>query len=58
MKGPVTIAQIEHHLGHCRVCYSRIALERALTERLRKSVRRDTPQRPQNRLHELIGGSP
>lgn len=54
LKDPVTIAQIEHHLGHCRVCYSRIELERALTDRLRKSHKRDAPERLQDRVQDLL----
>ena len=54
MEDPVTIAQIEHHLGHCRVCYSRIELERALTERIKKSAKPHTPETLQSRLHDLI----
>lgn len=48
------IAAIEDHLGHCRHCYSRIELERALTERMKKSAKRHAPEQLQNRLRNLI----
>lgn len=51
---PETMAKIEHHLGHCRSCYSRTGLERALTERIRKSAKDRAPERLQHRMKELI----
>ena len=54
LKDPVSIAQIEHHLGHCRVCYSRIELERALTERLKQSAKQRTPGHLRSRVLELL----
>ena len=54
LKDPVTIAQIEHHLGHCRVCYSRIELERTLTKRLKQSARRQAPEQLHDRVQQLL----
>lgn len=51
---PETMAKIEHHLGHCRSCYSRTGLERALTERIRNSAKGQAPERLQHRLRDLI----
>jgi len=48
------IEKIEHHLGHCRHCYSRTELERALSERLRKSAKEKAPEKLQHRLRDLI----
>lgn len=48
------IAQIEHHMSHCRNCFSRNELENALTERIRKSVKDKTPESVQNRLKDLM----
>ena len=30
---------LEHHLSHCKSCWSRAEMEKSLTERIRKSVR-------------------
>ena len=54
LEDPVSIAQIEHHLGHCLVCYSRIELERTLSDRLKKSHQQHTPERLQNRVRNLL----
>jgi anti-sigma factor (TIGR02949 family) len=54
MDDPKAIAEIEHHLGHCRNCFSRIELERALSERLKRSRKDQTPEKLQNRLRNLI----
>lgn len=56
VRDPLSLAQIEHHLGHCRSCYSRAELERALTQHLRKSVDRDVPESLQVRLRRLLDG--
>ena len=50
----------EHHLSHCKSCYSRAELERSLTEHIRKSSRGDgndgkrAPGSLQDRLSKLI----
>jgi len=51
---PEEIAKIEHHLGHCRACYSRTQLETALAQHIRKSAKGHTPPQLQNRLRKLI----
>lgn len=33
-----SIADFEHHLEHCRGCFSRLEFENLLTERLRKAA--------------------
>jgi anti-sigma factor (TIGR02949 family) len=51
-----TKAKYEHHLAHCRSCYSRMELEKALTERIKKSAKANAPEHLQNRLRKLIDG--
>ena len=51
-----TIAKFEHHLEHCRACYSRTQLETALGELMRKSAKGQAPAKLQNRLKKLIDG--
>lgn len=55
-------ASFEHHLQHCKSCYSRAELERALTGHIRRSAgsgRKDKEHTPapaslQNRLDKLL----
>jgi len=51
---PQSIAKFEHHMGHCRSCYSRTEIEQLLTERMRKSARSRAPDLLQGRLRELM----
>jgi len=55
-------ASFEHHLEHCKSCYSRAELERALTGHIRRSAgpaeaekeRSLAPASLQNRLDKLL----
>lgn len=51
---PETLEKIEHHLGHCRVCYSRRELEALLTERIRRSAKVQASESLHNRLKDLM----
>lgn len=53
---PDTLEKIEHHLGHCRVCYSRRELETLLTERLKRSAKARASEQLQNRLRQMMDG--
>ena len=56
------IARFEHHLEHCKSCYSRAELEKTLTEHIRRSaaVKPDehhhtaAPGALQDRLNKLL----
>ena len=48
------LARFEHHLGHCRSCFSRRELELALSERIKRETREQTPKRIKKRLKNLI----
>lgn len=52
--GEQSSASFEHHLGHCRSCYSRLGFESALNEQLRKHGKKKTPETLRKRLRELI----
>lgn len=52
---PVDLANIEHHLSHCKSCFSRAQMERELDQRLKMSGKAEVPESLQNRLHNLIG---
>ncbi|MDH3620990.1 MAG: zf-HC2 domain-containing protein [Gammaproteobacteria bacterium] len=49
-----SIAEFEHHLEHCRSCYSRIDMEKMLNQRIRKSAQHDSPEELRNRVAELM----
>ena len=48
------LAKYEHHMGHCRSCYSRSELETALNKRIKESGKEEAPEKLQNRLRNLI----
>ena len=50
----VSIEQVEKHMEHCRSCYSRQDVERALTEHLRRTGRAVAPASTEARLRKLL----
>jgi anti-sigma factor (TIGR02949 family) len=54
LKDPDAVAKIEHHLDHCRSCFSRAQIERELNARLKQSGNDTPPESLQNRLKKLI----
>jgi len=54
IRDPVKLARIEHHLGHCRSCYSRQEMESLLTQRLRREAGSSAPEALQARLRALM----
>jgi anti-sigma factor (TIGR02949 family) len=50
----VTIEQVEDHMAHCRSCYSRKDVERALTEHSRRTHQQAAPAELQSRLKKLM----
>jgi len=51
---PESIAQFEHHMAHCRSCYSRTQMERMLNERMKASGRSTAPDALRDRLRNLM----
>lgn len=51
---PVDLANIEHHLSHCKSCFSRAQMERELNQRIKHSGQGEVPSSLQNRLRKLI----
>ena len=49
-----TIDKIEHHLSHCKSCFTRAQMERIINERLKASTQNRTPEQLQTRLKNLI----
>jgi len=54
LKDKVTLAKIEHHLDHCKSCFSRAQMERELNERMKKSGKDKAPETLKKRLNDLI----
>lgn len=54
LKDSETLAKIEHHLGHCKSCFSRAQMERQLNERLKNSGKQKAPESLQKRLRNLL----
>lgn len=50
----LTLSKIEHHLAHCRSCFSRAQMERELNERIKQTGKEKTPESLQKRLRDLI----
>lgn len=49
-----SIAEFEQHLGHCRSCFSRIEMEKALKQRIQKTVKCDSPEVLRDRVAKLM----
>lgn len=54
LKDPESIAEFEHHMSHCRSCYSRAEVERLLTEQLRTASGSHASERLKKRLQDLM----
>jgi len=52
--GEQSRANVEHHLGQCRDCYSRLEFEEAIGAQLIKHGKKKTPKAVKNRLRKLI----
>jgi anti-sigma factor (TIGR02949 family) len=48
------LEQYEHHMGHCRSCFSRSQLETALNKRIQESATDKAPDALQERLRNII----
>lgn len=55
IEDPKSIGQFEHHMRHCRSCYSRADIEKLLNQRIADSAKTKTPEMLQNRLRNLLG---
>lgn len=54
LKDQEDLAKFQQHLSHCRSCFSRAELEGVLSERIKESGVKKTPEALQNRLRKLI----
>jgi anti-sigma factor (TIGR02949 family) len=51
---PESIAEFEHHMAHCRSCFSRTQVERMLTDRMKETARSKAPEALKSRLRNLM----
>ena len=51
---PESIGDFEHHLEHCRSCFSRIEMEKALNKRMRAAAKRESPEDLRDRVNKLM----
>jgi anti-sigma factor (TIGR02949 family) len=54
LEDPGSIADFEHHLEHCRSCFSRLEMEKILNERMQKSAKRESPRQLRDRVGKLL----
>ena len=51
---PESIADFEKHLEHCRGCFTRFEMEKTLSQRMRKTVKRESPEALRDRIGKLM----
>jgi mycothiol system anti-sigma-R factor len=51
---PQDVRLFEHHMSHCRSCYSRKEVEELLTSRMRAAANDQAPDALQSRLRKLM----
>ena len=51
---PTEVDDFEHHMAHCRSCYSRAELEGLITERLKAAAAHKSPDALKRRLRILL----
>ena len=54
IEDPKSIGEFEHHMRHCRSCYSRADVEKLLNQRIADSEKTKTPEMLQDRLRGLL----
>lgn len=54
IKDPGLVAQVEYHLDHCRSCFSRTEMERALAARLRDASGAEASDELKARVDTLL----
>ena len=54
LSDPKAIEDFEHHMSHCRSCYSRADVEKLLNKRLRDGENTKAPADLRNRVRRLM----
>lgn len=50
----ISMQQVEKHMAHCRSCYSRTQMERALSAHIRNLHTKEAPEHLKSRLRKLL----
>lgn len=51
---PTDLANIEHHLSHCKSCFSRAEMERELNQRIKVTGQSEVPPQLKLRLNKVL----
>lgn len=54
LEDPEAEVEFEHHMAHCRACYSRVEMEGLLTERLKNAASEHASDALRRRLRILM----
>ena len=54
LSDPEAIDDFEHHMSHCRSCFSRAEVEKLLNERMRGSAASKAPEDLRDRVRRLM----
>ncbi len=54
IRDPETLAKMEHHLAHCKSCFSRAQMERELNTRMQQAGKEEVPESLKSRLKALM----
>ena len=54
LKDKESLAMMEHHLSHCKSCFSRSEIEKEINSRLEASKPIKTPESLKNRLNDIL----
>jgi anti-sigma factor (TIGR02949 family) len=50
----LTREKVEHHISHCKSCFTRAELEKLLNKKMKQSSKNETPETLQKRLKDII----
>lgn len=54
ISNPLEIAQVEHHISHCKSCFSRTQMERELNQRIKETGKSEVPGTLKERMGKLL----
>ncbi len=51
---PDMVREVEHHLSHCKSCFTRTEMEKKINQRIKETKQTPAPDRLQSRLKKLM----
>lgn len=54
LKDKDSLAMMEHHLSHCKSCFSRSEIEKEINTRLQSTKQLETPESLKTRLDDIL----